>query len=59
MEKKPRVSKETMRKMRAYAIKQALSEVKDDMTPNQVEYIAHRHLLNYAELKEAIKNARS
>jgi predicted subunit of tRNA(5-methylaminomethyl-2-thiouridylate) methyltransferase len=42
-----------MRKMRAYAIKQAISEIKDIEDKQTVEYIAKRHGLGYGELKQA------
>lgn len=48
-----RVSQIVMRKMRAYAIKQALSEIKDIEDKQTVEYIAKRHGLGYGELKQA------
>lgn len=47
-----RVHPEVMRKMRALAIKQALSEIKTGEKP-ELEYIAKRHGLNYGELKQA------
>ena len=48
-----RVHPEVMRKMRALAIKQAISEVKDPEDKISVEYIAKRHGLGYGELKQA------
>lgn len=46
---------EVMRKMRAYAIKQALSELSDEPDQAEMAYVARRHLLTYAELKQAKK----
>lgn len=43
------------RKMRNYAVKQALDELGNDRDPKQIEYIAKRHMLSYTELKQAIK----
>lgn len=43
------------RKMREYAIRQALSELSDNPTPKEMERIAKRHLLSYPELKGAYK----
>lgn len=48
-----KVHPEVMRKMRAYAIKQALSEIKDIEDKPSVEHIAKRHGLGYGELKQA------
>ena len=48
-----RVNPEVMRKMRALAIRQAISEVKDIDDKPSVEYIAKRHGLGYGELKQA------
>jgi len=48
-----RVSQIVMRKMRAYAIKQAISEIKDIDDKPAVEHIAKRHGLGYGELKQA------
>lgn len=48
-----RVHPEVMRKMRAYAIKQAISEIKSIEDKPAVEYIAKRHGLGYGELKQA------
>jgi ribosomal protein L4 len=48
-----RVNQEVMRKMRAYAIKQALSELSDEPEMAEMQYIARRHGLTYAELKQA------
>lgn len=54
-----RVSQIVMRKMRAYAIKQALSEIKDIEDKKTVEYIAKRHGLGYGELKQAYTRAQN
>lgn len=43
----------TMRKMRNYAIKQAISELSERPSPAEVEKVAKRHLLSYTELKQA------
>ena len=48
-----RVHPEVMRKMRALAVKQAISEVKNIDDRPTVEYIAKRHGLGYGELKQA------
>lgn len=48
-----RVHPEVMRKMRALAIKQAISEIKNIEDKPSVEYIAKRHGLGYGELKQA------
>jgi predicted subunit of tRNA(5-methylaminomethyl-2-thiouridylate) methyltransferase len=48
-----------MRKMRAYAIKQAISEIKDIEDKQTVEYIAKRHGLGYGELKQAYARAKN
>ena len=52
-----RVNPEVMRKMRALAIRQAISEVKDIDDKPSVEYIAKRHGLGYGELKQAYTRA--
>jgi len=52
-----RVNREVMRKLREMAIKQALSEIKDIEDRSKVEYIAKRHGLTYAELKQAYVKA--
>lgn len=44
-----------MRKMRAMAIKQALSELEDEATSERIQYVAKRHGLGYPELKKAYK----
>ena len=43
----------TLKRMRAYAVKQAISELNDRPTPKEMEFTAKRHLISYAELKEA------
>ena len=50
---KIRVHPEVMKKMRAMAIKQAMTEIKDIDDRPTVEYIAKRHGLGYGELKQA------
>ena len=52
-----KVHPEVMRKMRAYAIKQALSEIKNIEDKQTVEHIAKRHGLGYGELKQAYAKA--
>lgn len=47
-----------LRKMRKYAIKQALSELPENPDPKQVEAIARHHLLSYTELKQAFNRER-
>ena len=47
-----------LRKMRRYAIKQALSELSDQPSPTEVEKVAKRHLLGYTELKQALNRER-
>ena len=54
-----RVDPEVMRKMRALAIKQAISEIKDIEDKPSVEYIAKRHGLGYGELKQAYMRAQN
>lgn len=54
-----KVHPEVMRKMRAYAIKQAISEIKDIEDKQTVEYIAKRHGLGYGELKQAYTRAKN
>lgn len=54
-----RVHPEVMRKMRDYAIKQAISEVKNIDDRPSVEYIAKRHGLGYGELKQAYTRAKN
>ena len=48
-----RVHPEVMRKMRALAIRQAISEIKDIEDKPTVEHIAKRHGLGYGEIKQA------
>lgn len=50
-----RVHPAVMRKMRAMAIKQALSELEDEVTSERIQYVAKRHGLGYPELKKAYK----
>lgn len=47
-----------LRKMRNYAIKQALSELPERPEPKQMEAIARHHLLSYTELKQAFNRER-
>lgn len=48
----------TLRKMRNYAIKQAISELSEQPSPAEVEKVAKRHLLSYTELKQAINRGK-
>ena len=48
-----KVHPEVMRKMRAYAIKQALSELSKEPEQAELLYVARQHGLSYAELKQA------
>lgn len=54
-----KVSQRVMQKMRNYAIKQALTELDDNASTAKIEFIARRHLLTYAELKQAYRRSRS
>ena len=47
-----------IRKMRRYAIKQAISELSEHPSPAEVEKIAKHHLLSYTELKQAYNHDR-
>ena len=47
-----------LRKMRAYAIKQALTELEGKPTPAEIEKVAKRHMLSYTELKQALNRER-
>ena len=47
-----------LRKMRNYAIKQAISELEDNAEPKEVERVAKRHMLSYTELKQAINRGK-
>ena len=47
-----------LRKMRAYAIKQALTEFEGKPTPAEIEKVAKRHMLSYTELKQALNRER-
>lgn len=58
MEKTGRVHPAILRKMRNYAIKQAISELEDYADPKEVERVAKRHMLSYTELKQAINRER-
>lgn len=53
-----RVHPAVLRKMRNYAIKQAISELKDNAEPKEVERVAKRHMLSYTELKQAINRGK-
>ena len=53
-----RVHPAVLRKMRNYAIKQAISELEDNVDPKEVERVAKRHMLSYTELKQAINRER-
>lgn len=53
-----RVHPAVLRKMRNYAIKQAISELEDYADPKEVERVAKRHMLSYTELKQAINRER-
>ena len=53
-----RVHPAVLRKMRNYAIKQAISELEDSADPKEVERVAKRHMLSYTELKQAINRER-
>ena len=48
-----RVHPEVMRKMRALAVKQALSELSDEPEQAELLYVARQHGLGYGELKQA------
>ena len=43
-----------LRKMRNYAIKQAISELSEKPDLKEIERVAKRHLLSYSELKVAL-----
>lgn len=53
MDMRIRVHPDVMKKMRALAVKQAISEIKNIEDKPSVEYIAKRHGLGYGELKQA------
>ena len=53
-----RVHPAVLRKMRNYAIKQAISELEDGAEPKEVERVAKRHMLSYTELKQAINRGK-
>lgn len=44
-----------MAKMRKYAVKQAISELSDEPSSEEIAKVAKRHLLGYPELKQALK----
>ena len=54
-----KVHPEVMRKMRAYAIKQALSELSKEPEQAELLYVARQHGLSYAELKQAYTRAKN
>lgn len=58
MQQTGRVHPAVLRKMRNYAIKQALSELSDKPTPTEIEKVARRHMLSFSELKSALKRSR-
>lgn len=58
MQQTGRVHPAVLRKMRNYAIRQAISELSDKPTPAEVEKTAKRHLLSYTELKQAYSRDR-
>ena len=58
MEKTGRVHPAILRKMRNYAIKQAISELSDNPSPTEIEKTAKRQLLSYTELKQAYNRDR-
>ena len=58
-QKMGRVHPVVMRKMRNYAIKQALSELSKRPDLTEIDKVAKRHLLSYTELKQALKRERS
>lgn len=53
-----RVHPAVLRRMRNYAIKQAISELEDNADPKEVERVAKRHMLSYTELKQAINRGK-
>lgn len=44
-----------MSRMRKYAVKQAISELSDEPSSDEIAKVAKRHLLSYPELKQALK----
>ena len=58
MQQTGRTHPAVLRKMRNYAIKQAISELEDNADPKEVERVAKRHMLSYTELKQAINRER-
>ena len=47
------VHPKVLRRMRDYAIRQAISELNENPKPKDMERVAKTHMLSYAELKEA------
>ena len=58
MQQTGRTHPAVLRKMRNYAIKQAISELSENPTPVEIEKTAKRHMLSYTELKQAYNRAR-
>ena len=58
MQQTGRTHPAVLRKMRNYAIKQAISELSDNPTPVEIEKTAKRHMLSFTELKQAYNRAR-
>lgn len=58
MQNTGRVHPAVLRKMRNYAIKQALSELSEYPDLKEIEKTAKHHLLSYTELKQAINRER-
>ena len=58
MQQTGRVHPAVLRKMRNYAIKQAISELSEKPTPTEIEKTAKRHMLSFSELKNALKRSR-
>lgn len=58
MQQTGRTHPAVLRKMRNYAIKQAISELSDNPSPTEIEKTAKRHLLSYTELKQAYNRGR-
>lgn len=44
-----------MSRMRKYAVKQAVSELGDEPSAEEIAKVAKRHMLGYPELKRALK----
>lgn len=51
-------NKDIVRKMRDYALKQALTELTEEPSEGEMQYIARRHGLTYFELKRALERSR-